>query len=67
MDPNQTLSDMLDAIDDGDFELAAECQENLLEWLRKGGFAPVITDVQCLKIRAASAAIDSYCPEAAHG
>ena len=40
MDPTACCQWMLDAISDGDYEEAAECAENLIEWLQKGGFRP---------------------------
>ena len=40
MDPNACLSDLLEAIANGDQELARELADALLSWLAGGGFAP---------------------------
>lgn len=40
MDPNATLDMLLAAIADGDFETAREHDENLSNWLGRGGFLP---------------------------
>ncbi len=40
MDPDACLSELLDAVADGDGPEAYDHADNLLEWLNRGGFAP---------------------------
>jgi hypothetical protein len=40
MDPNATLSRLLDALTDGDLPAAAEHYNNLTNWIARGGFPP---------------------------
>jgi hypothetical protein len=40
MDPNATLRDLTNAIEDGDHDDAIEHADNLLAWLDGGGFVP---------------------------
>ncbi len=40
MDPDQALTDILDAMVDGDVEQAIESAENLNGWIGRGGFQP---------------------------
>ena len=42
MDPDQTLSDLFDAMAEGDAELAKEHAANLQQWLERGGFTPLL-------------------------
>ena len=42
MDPQQTWTDMLDALKQNDHDVANELAGALLEWLRKGGFPPIV-------------------------
>ena len=44
MDPNATLLEILECFRDGDSDEALYLLEDLEEWLRKGGFAPTVTD-----------------------
>lgn len=48
MDPQQTWTDMLDALKQNDHEEAKELAETLLEWLRKGGFPPLVVGDESL-------------------
>jgi hypothetical protein len=41
MDPQQTLTDMLDALRRKQWDEAKELADALYEWIRKGGFPPV--------------------------
>lgn len=50
MDPQQTLIDMLDALNRNEYEEAIELAEALLEWLRKGGFPPIVVGEKSLDI-----------------
>ena len=43
MDPNQTLSDLLEAFADGDRDSALEHLDDLRTWLKMGGFMPRLT------------------------
>lgn len=43
MDPEGTLRMALDALAEGDMEIAKECLENYLNWRRKAGFEPHVT------------------------
>ena len=40
MDPKACLSDILDALHDGEDDIAKERAEDLLSWLKRGGFVP---------------------------
>ena len=40
MDPNATLSAMVESLDGGNFETAREYARNLADWLIGGGFPP---------------------------
>ena len=42
MDPQQTWTDMLDALKQNDHEEAKEFAGAILEWLGKGGFPPSV-------------------------
>ena len=42
MDPQQTWTDMLDALKQNDYDEAKELAGALLEWLDKGGFPPTV-------------------------
>ena len=42
MDPQQTLADMLNALNRNEYDEASELAAALLEWLRKGGFPPIV-------------------------
>jgi len=42
MDPQQTWTDMLDALKQNDHDEAKELAGALLEWLGKGGFPPIV-------------------------
>ena len=42
MDPQTCLFELLEAIEGGDSEAAAEHCENLAEWINKGGFLPTV-------------------------
>jgi hypothetical protein len=42
MDPEATYRDLLEAIAEGDMEGAANHASDLAQWLRRGGFAPVV-------------------------
>lgn len=41
MDPQQTWTDMLEALERKQWEAAKELADSLYEWLKKGGFPPV--------------------------
>lgn len=41
MDPHATWKELLTAIVDRDFYSASELAESLIEWMDKGGFAPI--------------------------
>ena len=43
MDPNQTWSDLSQAVKKNDWQHATELAEDLAEWIGKGGFPPTIT------------------------
>ncbi len=45
MDPQAAWNEMLEAIDQRDWEQAAEPAEALLEWMRKGGVPPQTSGV----------------------
>lgn len=40
MDPNANVNDLINALDTGDWATARERAQDLLGWLRRGGFAP---------------------------
>lgn len=40
MDPNETLSDLIESLREGEFEVARERLEDLISWLENGGFPP---------------------------
>ncbi len=40
MDPNACLALFIDAASNGDVESMEEHYENLVEWIKKGGFPP---------------------------
>ena len=42
MDPNATWQQLLDALEASDWDTAGEFAEELLTWLLKGGFPPVV-------------------------
>ena len=42
MDPQQTWTDLLDALKQNDHDESRELAEALLEWLRRGGFPPTL-------------------------
>ena len=42
MDPEATYRELLEALVEGDMEVAANHASNLAQWLRRGGFAPVV-------------------------
>ena len=48
MDPQQTLADMLDALNRNENDEANELAAALLEWLRKGGFPPIVVGDESL-------------------
>ena len=48
MDPQQTWTDMLDALKQNDHQEAKELAEALLDWLRKGGFPPIVVGDESL-------------------
>ena len=43
MDPQATISLIADCIKDNDFDGFHQAFNNLYRWLRRGGFAPVVT------------------------
>lgn len=43
MDPSTVWQQMSEAVEEDDWERAAELADDLLEWLRKGGFPPCIS------------------------
>ena len=43
MDPNETLTELLKSINNGDREDAIEHLDNLAVWLKKGGFMPYLS------------------------
>ena len=43
MDPQATISAIVDCIDNGNVDDFNECFVNLHQWLKRGGFAPVVT------------------------
>lgn len=42
LDPQAAWQAMIQALIDGDREAASDCAVNLMDWLDRGGFAPVI-------------------------
>lgn len=42
MDPEATYRELLESLADGDMEVAANHASNLAQWLRRGGFPPVV-------------------------
>lgn len=42
MDPNQAFVDLIHAFKDGDCEQAETVLDDLLQWVRRGGFLPTI-------------------------
>ncbi len=42
MDPTETLSLMIDAIDDQEFDEARDYADDLIRWLAGGGFPPTV-------------------------
>lgn len=50
MDPDVTLRELLEALEDDDFELAAQKAEVLGDGLRKGGFPPTLHKSQFLSL-----------------
>ena len=44
MDPTQTLAELLQALNEKRINDALEHMSNLHEWLRDGGFAPIVED-----------------------
>lgn len=48
MDPQETWSEMLDAFEQKQWELAKELADALYEWLEKGGFPPTTIGAKAL-------------------
>ena len=48
MDPQQTWTDLLDALKQNDHDESRELAEALLEWLRRGGFPPIVVGDESL-------------------
>lgn len=48
MDPQATLSGILDALSDQDWELVTELSEALQTWLARGGFPPTTIGAESL-------------------
>ena len=59
MDPTAAWVELSQAVHDDEWERAAEIAENILEWLSKDGFPPIITGVRTFDILAARAACES--------
>lgn len=61
MDPNATLALLLDAISEGDIAAASEHSEDLACWLEKGGFVPLVSADDTIRLLTAPAFIFRAC------
>lgn len=57
MDPNATLTMLLDAISAGDIVAVSEHAEELACWLEKGGFVPLVSADDTIRLLTAPAFI----------
>ncbi len=46
MDPNATLTLLLEALANRDSSAAQQAASDLAEWLNKGGFLPIVREVE---------------------
>jgi hypothetical protein len=50
MDPDATLMDIFTSVRDGEAEIAAGLFEELMDWLKRGGFVPTVPRNTCLSV-----------------
>lgn len=61
MDPTATWEAMAEAVAENDWANAAELADNLIHWLAKGGFPPIISGVREFDRVAAKATAEAIC------
>jgi hypothetical protein len=61
MDPQAAWDQLQEALRDGDWEAVRELAESLLDWLNRGGFAPVIAQTESHDAAQQRAAVLRFC------